>query len=116
MDRWFLDAKSLESAMDEKYKQMTRDIVKDIISNAQNFLIIRETLRWCELFQKSKEKMFKSEDDIWVGCPVKDKILAFELSVWKDGYNYITIEFEDFMSVFCKLAPLKLKKALTGEY
>ena len=102
--------------MDEKYKQITRDIVQDLVSSAENFYIFKEILRWCDLFQRIKNNIFNSEDDIWIGCPIKDKIVKYGLPVWSVEYNYITIEFEEFMTVFSKLAPLKLKKILTGEY
>ena len=116
MDRWLADAKNFESTMDEKYKQITRDILQDVISRAKNFYIFKEILRWCDMFQVAKVNGFRSEDEIWVGCPIKDEIVKSDLAIWKNEFNYTSIEFEEFMVVFSKLAPLKFNKIITGDY
>jgi len=116
MDRWIVNAKMFESTMNEKYKQITQDILRDIFVHSKNFYIFKEILRWCGLFQAAKTNRFSSEDEIWIGCPIKDEVVKSGLPIWKSEFNYVSIEFEEFMVVFSNLASLKYDRIIKGDY
>jgi hypothetical protein len=116
MDRWLMNANRFESSLNEKYEKAANDILQDIIVNAKDFEIFKEVIRWLEIFNALKVNLFGSEEDIWIACPIKDKILSCGIPVWKEEYNYMTIEFEQFMEKLVEAAPKRFQKIMAGDY